>query len=127
MKICDYGEAELISKGLTLKTLSTVRGTLKYMPPEIMYMYIHGLDETYVKVDNFVCDIFSLGIIILYLGFAQMVFPPQPTKLSMPLQDNPVDFPCPTDASLLGPEWLRQIWENNLAELVKRYPEVAQP
>ena len=85
-----------------------------YMPAEMHYMYLHGLDFTKVAVNNFVCDVYSLGLIILELGFAQMKFPDQPTKETMPLSDNPLHFPCHTDASLLGPEWLMQIWEENL-------------
>jgi hypothetical protein len=97
------------------------------MSPELLYMYFNDKDETHVKVDNFVCDIYSLGIIILYLGFAQMTFRPKPSKMHYPLSDNPIEFQSLTDASLLGPDWIRQIWESNLTELANRYPEVPKP
>jgi serine/threonine protein kinase len=127
VKICDYGEADVIESGKTLKTLSTAKGTLKYMSSEMHFMNLHDLDHKHVAVDNFVCDIYRLGLIILEVGFAQMKFPPVPTKSTMLLADNPLNFPCPTDASLLGPEWLRDILEENLSELASRYPEVPKP
>jgi serine/threonine protein kinase len=108
-------------------TLSTAKGTLKYMSSEMHFMHLYENDHKHVAVNNFACDIYSLALILLEVGFAQMEFPPVPTKMTMLLADNPLSFPCPTGASLLGPEWLRDMLERNLAELANRYSEVPKP
>ena len=73
------------------------------MAPEMIYKYIYG-NEQY-KPNNFVSDVYSMGLISTEIGHPLMEFPctKAPTIHTISKNDDPLNFPCYTDKDMLGP------------------------
>lgn len=66
LKIADFGISKLISRKETTQT-TTLQGTLQYMAPEMENAMLKEDRPDKARLNTFKCDIFSLGLIYLFL------------------------------------------------------------